>query len=104
MNANASDLLIYGSPIDSVTRLVGCPDRKCADPTPFGDTSGAGVGWTETRPLPRRYRMELASSGRAVVCPPATGPTTKGQNYPYAVVYAITRNGRCVIASHAPPN
>jgi hypothetical protein len=105
VNSNKSDVMIYGCPPCKPARLVGCRNPACPEPTPGQDLSGSVFGWTETRRLPRRYRMVLLRGGKPLNCPPATGrPASIASSTPYAVVYDITPSGRCVIASHAPLN
>jgi hypothetical protein len=94
--------MIYGSPGGKPGQLVGCPS-KCPKPKPGEQPSGSGWGWTETRQLPRRYRLVLMRTNKPLRCPPATRrPPNVPSSTPYAVVYDITPSGRCIIASHSP--
>lgn len=103
VNSNKSDVMIYGSPAGKPGRLVGCRNPNCTEPKPGENPSGNVFGWTETRPLPRQYRLVLIRPNERLNCPPATGrPSSVASSTPYAVVYDITASGRCVIASHTP--
>jgi hypothetical protein len=103
VNSNKSDVMIYGCPQCKPARLVGCRNPACPEPKPGEDPSGSVFGWTETRKLPRQYRMVLLRPRKPLNCPAATGrPASVASSTPYAVVYDITPRGRCLIVSHSP--
>ena len=103
VNSNKSDVMIYGSPPGKPGKLAGCHNPACTEPTPGKDPSGNVFGWTETRQLPRQYRLVLTRPNHPLNCPPATGRASGvAESTPYAVVFDITPSGRCIIASHSP--
>jgi hypothetical protein len=104
VNSNQSDVMVYGSPGGKPGKVEGCRNPSCPEPKSGEDPSGAYFGWTETRQLPRQYRLVLTRTNEPLNCPPTTGRPTSSiaSSTPYAVVYDITPSGRCVIASHVP--
>ena len=103
-NSNTSDVMIYGCGPCKPARLVGCRNPACPEPKLGDDPSGNVFGWTETRRLPREYRMVLLSTGKNLQCPPATPAPPHSVTDSYAVVYDITPSGRCLVVSHSPLN